>query len=73
MKQLHLLDNLTEQKIQFSLKKLMENKTSLIVAHRLSTIEDSDLIYVLDKGKIINSGTHNEFIKKCESIQKTYI
>ena len=67
------LDNLTEQKIQFSLKKLMENKTSLIVAHRLSTIEDSDLIYVLDKGKIINSGTHNELIKKCNLYKKLHL
>jgi len=58
------LDNITEQKIQFSIKKLMENRTSLIVAHRLSTIQDADLIYVLDKGKIIDFGKHEELLKK---------
>jgi subfamily B ATP-binding cassette protein MsbA len=60
------LDNLTEKKIQHSIKKLMENKTSLIIAHRLSTIEDSDLIYVLDKGKVVDSGTHEELLDKCK-------
>tara|TARA_B110000438_G_scaffold235288_1_gene231970 strand:- start:1099 stop:2859 length:1761 start_codon:yes stop_codon:yes gene_type:complete len=59
------LDNLTEKKIQVSIKKLMQNKTSLIIAHRLSTIEDSDLIYVLDKGKIISSGKHEWLIDNC--------
>jgi subfamily B ATP-binding cassette protein MsbA len=59
------LDNITENKIQHSIRKLMQNKTSLIIAHRLSTIEDSDLIYVLDKGKIINSGTHNKLLEGC--------
>ena len=59
------LDNITENKIQSSIKKLMENKTALIVAHRLSTIEDADIIYMLDKGKIINSGTHQEMLKNC--------
>ena len=58
------LDNLTEKKIQFSIKKLMENRTSLIIAHRLSTIEDADLIYVLDKGKIIDCGKHEELLTK---------
>ena len=64
------LDNLTEQKVQSSIKKIMQNRTSLIVAHRLSTIEDSDLIYVLDKGQIVDSGTHNELIKKCQLYAK---
>ena len=64
------LDNLTEQKVQSSIKKIMQNRTSLIIAHRLSTIEDSDLIYVLDKGKIVDSGKHHELIKKCELYSK---
>ena len=64
------LDNLTEQKVQSSIKKIMQNRTSLIIAHRLSTIEDSDLIYVLDKGKIVDSGTHNELIKECQLYAK---
>ena len=67
------LDNLTEQKIQISIKKLMQNKTSLIVAHRLSTIEDADLIYVLEKGKIIDSGTHIQLLDKCTLYKKLHL
>ncbi len=67
------LDNLTENKIQESINNLMSNKTSLIVAHRLSSIEDSDLIYVLDKGKIISSGTHIELLNKCELYKKLHM
>ena len=67
------LDNLTENKIEASIQKLMENKTSLIIAHRLSTIKNADLIYVLDKGKIINSGNHNELIQNCELYQKMHL
>ena len=64
------LDNLTEQKIQSSIKKLMQNKTSLIIAHRLSTIEDSDLIYVLDKGQIVDAGKHKELKTRCKLYAK---
>jgi len=60
------LDNLTEQKIQYSINQLMKNKTSLIVAHRLSTIEDADLIYVLDNGKIVDSGSHEKLLSNCK-------
>ena len=52
------LDNLTENQIQESINQLMKNKTSIVVAHRLSTIEDADLIYVIENGKIIDSGNH---------------
>jgi len=64
------LDNLTENKIQDSLKKLLFRKTSLIVAHRLSTIEDADLIYILDKGKIVDSGNHIQLLEKSELYKK---
>ena len=53
------LDNLTENQIQLSINKLMKNKTSIVVAHRLSTIEDADLIYIIENGKIIDSGNHD--------------
>ena len=56
------LDNLTEKQIQVSINKLMKNKTSIVVAHRLSTIEDADLIYVLENGKITDSGRHNDLL-----------
>ena len=52
------LDNITEKKIQISINQLMKNKTSIVVAHRLSTIEDADLIYIIENGKIIDSGNH---------------
>lgn len=56
------LDNLTENKIQESINRLMKNKTSIVVAHRLSTIEDADLIYIIENGKITDSGKHNELM-----------
>tara|TARA_B100000029_G_scaffold107499_1_gene98538 strand:+ start:4001 stop:5758 length:1758 start_codon:yes stop_codon:yes gene_type:complete len=67
------LDNLTENKIQESIKKLMKNRTSLIIAHRLTTIEDADLIYVIDKGKIIESGNHFELLKKSKLYSQLYL
>jgi len=56
------LDNLTENEIQESINKLMKDRTSIVVAHRLSTIEDADIIYIIDKGKIIDSGNHTDLL-----------
>jgi ATP-binding cassette, subfamily B, heavy metal transporter len=58
------LDSQTESEIQKALKKLMDNRTSIIIAHRLSTIMHADRIIVMKRGKIIESGTHNELIKQ---------
>ena len=58
------IDTRTEMKIQEAFTKLMENKTSFIVAHRLSTILNSDLIIVMDKGHIIETGNHEELMSK---------
>lgn len=58
------IDTRTEIKIQSAFAKLMEGRTSFIVAHRLSTIQNADLILVMDKGSIIEMGTHSELIKK---------
>ncbi|MBT6824390.1 ABC transporter ATP-binding protein [archaeon] len=57
------LDSQTEHDIQRDLEKLMIGRTSIIIAHRLSTIMNSDKIVVLDKGKIVQIGTHKELIK----------
>ena len=57
------IDTRTELKIQKSFQLLMKGKTSFIVAHRLSTIMDADIIYVVDKGKVVASGTHDELLK----------
>ncbi len=58
------LDNQSEQQIQKELEKLMKGRTTITVAHRLSTIQNADCIYVLDKGQIVEHGTHQELIKK---------
>jgi ATP-binding cassette subfamily B protein len=57
------LDSVTENIIQESLKNLMENKTTLVIAHRLSTLQMMDRIIVFNKGKIVEDGTHDELIK----------
>lgn len=56
------IDTRTEKLIQDAMDRLMENRTSFIIAHRLSTIKNADKILVIDAGKIIEEGTHNELI-----------
>ena len=56
------LDTEAEQQVQIALEKLMQNRTSLVIAHRLSTIKKADVILVLDKGKIIDSGNHQKLL-----------
>ena len=58
------LDAITEASIAESLNKLSENTTTIIVAHKLSSIKDADIIFVLDEGNIVEFGTHSELIKK---------
>ena len=57
------LDADTEQKIQKALTLLTKNKTTIVIAHRLSTILSSDQIFVIDSGKVIANGNHNELLK----------
>lgn len=58
------LDSVTENYIQESLEKLMENRTTIVIAHRLSTLAKMDRILVFDEGKIIEEGTHEELLVK---------
>lgn len=58
------LDNESELIVQDALDRLMKTRTSLVVAHRLSTIQNADLIIVLDKGEIVETGKHDELLKK---------
>ena len=57
------LDSESEKAIQAALEVLMQGRTTFVIAHRLSTIESADKIIVLDKGKIVESGTHNELLE----------
>lgn len=54
------VDSETERQIQDALDRLMENRTAFVIAHRLSTIRNADKIYVLEKGRVIEEGTHEE-------------
>lgn len=56
------IDSETETIVQESLKKMRQGRTTIAIAHRLSTIQDANCIYVLDKGKIIESGSHDELL-----------
>ena len=66
------LDNETQSKIQEAIDNLKGKYTILIVAHRLSTVIDSDKIFVVDDGKIIASGTHSELLESCSFYKKLY-
>jgi ATP-binding cassette subfamily B multidrug efflux pump len=56
------IDTITEMKIQEALQRLMEGRTSFVIAHRLNTIQNADLILVLKEGQIIEKGTHQELL-----------
>jgi len=57
------LDSQSEKLVQSALETLMQHRTSFIIAHRLSTVKHADLIVVLDRGKIVEKGTHQELFK----------
>ncbi|WP_039042708.1 ABC transporter ATP-binding protein [Sporosarcina sp. ZBG7A] len=56
------IDTVTELEIQAALEKLMEGRTSFVIAHRLNTVKKADIIYVMDQGKLIESGSQSELI-----------
>lgn len=66
------LDNVTEAYIQDSLEELAKGRTTLVVAHRLSTIKNADYIYVIDEGKIKEEGTHSDLLFKSGEYAKLY-
>lgn len=66
------VDTRTEYLIQEAMDNLMKNRTSFVIAHRLSTIKDANLILVVDKGNVIEQGTHEELISKRGFYSKLY-
>ena len=66
------LDSETEAKIQEALKTLTKNKTTIVIAHRLSTILNSNNIYVINSGSVVDSGKHEDLMKKSELYKSFY-
>jgi len=64
------LDAESEHVVQQAIEKLMEGRTTLIVAHRLSTVRDADQIVVMDENRIVDIGTHSELMKRCVKYQE---
>jgi ABC-type multidrug transport system fused ATPase/permease subunit len=67
------LDSESEKLVQDALEKLMEGRTSFVIAHRLSTIRNANKIFVLDQGKIVENGTHEELLKNKDGIYSKLI
>ncbi|MBO5347496.1 MAG: multidrug ABC transporter ATP-binding protein, partial [Lachnospiraceae bacterium] len=67
------VDTRTEKHIQDAMVKLMENRTSLIIAHRISTIQDADCIVVMDKGHIAELGNHKELLAQKGKYYELYM
>jgi ABC transporter fused permease/ATP-binding protein len=65
------LDSASESLVQEALENLMKNRTSFVIAHRLSTVRNANKIYVLDKGQIVESGTHQELMDIDEGLYKS--
>ena len=66
------IDSETEQSVGYAVEKLKQGRTTLIIAHRLSTIKNADNIFVLDKGRVVESGTHDELINLNGIYKKMY-
>ena len=66
------LDSVSEGLVQRALEKLMKERTTIVIAHRLSTIRNADRIVLLDKGKIIDSGTHEQLVSRNDTYMKLY-
>ena len=66
------IDTLTEQRVQKAFQKMMKGRTSFVVAHRLSTIKEADIILVMNDGNIIEQGTHEQLLKRNGFYAKLY-
>ena len=66
------LDTESEKKVQVAIRKLTENRTTLVIAHRLSTVYNADTIFVVNNGNIVSFGTHKELIEKSLEYKSLY-
>ena len=66
------LDSDTEEKIQKAIEELIHDKTTIVIAHRLSTVLNSEKIYVMEKGRILDSGSHDELLEKSDEYKNFY-
>jgi subfamily B ATP-binding cassette protein MsbA len=64
------LDSESEQLVQYALERLLENRTALVIAHRLSTVQDADEILVLDQGRIVERGNHEKLMAEGQIYRK---
>jgi subfamily B ATP-binding cassette protein MsbA len=64
------LDTESERLVQDAILNLMKNRTSLVIAHRLSTIQHADLIVVIDEGRIVETGNHEELMNRPDGIYR---
>lgn len=67
------VDTRTEKAIQDAMMEIMKNRTSIIIAHRLSTIRNADMIVVMDKGKIVESGDHDTLLARKGKYYQLYM
>ena len=66
------LDTETERQVQAALSRLKEGRTTLVIAHRLSTIVDADCIFLMENGRVMETGTHAELVAKNGAYAKLY-
>ena len=67
------VDTRTEQAVQDAMHSIMQNRTSIVIAHRLSTIRDADIIVVMDKGSIVEQGSHDELLSRKGKYYELYM
>ena len=66
------LDNVTQSRIQKAIDEIRKNRTVILIAHRLSTVIHADRILYMSNGKILDEGTHEELLEKCEPYRVLY-
>lgn len=67
------MDNISENLIMENIKEYLKNKTVIMIAHRLSTVMDADIIHVIKDGNVVQSGTHEELLFKGSEYKKLYL